>query len=159
MAARCFDAAERVRPGRLAMSLGVANLLAGALSGMAVCHGAGGMTAHRSFGARTGGAPIAMGTILLVLAIALGASLAAVLAGFPVPILAGLLATSGLLHVALLGDLRSPYHWALALAVGITGFLTNLALALVGALVVWWVVELAAGRRRRARGGAGRGLR
>jgi sulfate permease, SulP family len=144
------DAGERVRPGRLAMSLGFANLFAGALSGMPVCHGAGGMTAHRTFGAQTGGAPIAMGTILLVLAIALGASLTVVLASFPVPILAGLLATSGLLHITLLKDLRSPYHWALALAVGTTGFLTNLAVALIGSLVVWWVVELAAGRRRRA---------
>src|SRR5205807_6579304 len=52
------DAARRVRPGRLATTIGVANLFAGSISGMPVCHGAGGMTAHRTFGARTGGAPI-----------------------------------------------------------------------------------------------------
>src|SRR5262249_2664816 len=62
-AARTYfgECATRVRPGRLALSLGLANLLAGAISGMPVCHGAGGLTAHRSFGARSGGAPIAMG--------------------------------------------------------------------------------------------------
>lgn len=133
------SAAERVRPGRLALSLGFANLLAGAISGMPVCHGAGGMTAHRSFGARSGGAPIMLGSLLLVLAFALGASLAAILAGFPLPILAGLLAVSGLLHMALLKDLRHPYHWLLALAVGVTGFVSNLAIALVAALLVWWI--------------------
>src|SRR5271155_1069760 len=134
-------AAERVRPGRLAMTLGVANLFAGAISGMPVCHGAGGMTAHRSFGARSGGAPIMLGSVLIALALATGATLAAALAGFPVPILAGLLTVAGLLHIALLKDLRGPWHWALALAVGITGFLSNLAVALIGALLIWWLAR------------------
>jgi MFS superfamily sulfate permease-like transporter len=133
------SAAERVLPGRLAVSLGMANLLAGAICGMPVCHGAGGMTAHYSFGARTGGAPIVLGAALLFLAIVFGASLAGLLAGFPLPILAGLLAMAGLLHIALLKDLREPAHWALAVAVGITGFLSNLAIALAGALLIWWV--------------------
>jgi hypothetical protein len=132
---------ERVQPGRLAMSLGVTNLLAGAISGMPVCHGAGGMTAHYGFGARTGGAPILLGTALLVLALAFGASLPAVLTGFPLPILAGLLAIAGLLHIALLKDLRHPAHWALAIAVGITGLLSNLAIALAGGLLIWWAAE------------------
>lgn len=99
------------------------------------------MTAHRSFGARTGGAPIIMGTVLLILAVAIGASLAAALAGFPLPILAGLLTVAGLLHIALLKDLRHPAHWALAIAVGVTGFLSNLAIALVGALLIWWAAR------------------
>ncbi|MHB1425619.1 MAG: putative sulfate/molybdate transporter [Gemmataceae bacterium] len=131
-------AAERVRPGRLALSLGFTNLLAGGIGGMPVCHGAGGMTAHRGFGARSGGAPIMLGAGLLALAFAIGASLASVLAGFPLPILAGLLAVSGILHIALLKDLRHSYHWALALAVGVTGFVSNLAIALVAALLLWW---------------------
>lgn len=142
-AARTYfgPAAYRVRPGRLALSLGVANLMAGAISGMPVCHGAGGMTAHRTFGARTGGAPIALGAALIVLGIAIGNSLAAVLGGFPLPILAGLLAVAGLLHIALLKDLIGPWHWALAVAVGVTGFLSNLAVALIGALVIWWTAK------------------
>ena len=131
-------ASYRVQPGRLALSLGVANLFAGAISGMPICHGAGGMTAHYSFGARSGGAPIALGLVLLFLALLFGASLPALLAGFPLPILAGLLAIAGLLHIALLKDLRHPAHWALAIAVGITGLISNLAIALVGALVIWW---------------------
>jgi hypothetical protein len=142
-AARTYfgPAGERVRPGRLALSLGVANLLAGGISGMPVCHGAGGMTAHYSFGARTGGAPVALGAVLLALAFLPAASLAAVLVGFPLPILAGLLAVSGLLHIALLKDLRHLSHWALAIVVGVTGFASNLAIALAGALLIWWVAK------------------
>ena len=99
------------------------------------------MTAHRSFGARTGGAPVILGIALLVLAVAIGGSLAGVLAGFPLPILAGLLAVSGVLHIALVKDLRDAYHWALAIGVGVTGFVSNLAIALVGALLVWWAAR------------------
>jgi hypothetical protein len=63
------------------------------------------------------------------------------LTGFPLPILAGLLAIAGLLHIALLKDLRHPAHWALAIAVGITGLLSNLAIALAGGLLIWWAAE------------------
>ena len=74
-AARTYfgERAARIRPGRLATSLGSANVLAGAISGMPVCHGAGGLTAHHAFGARTGGAPLALGSALLVLAAIAGA--------------------------------------------------------------------------------------
>lgn len=142
-AARTYfgEAASRVSPGRLALSLGTANLMAGTISGMPVCHGAGGLTAHRSFGARTGGAPVALGTALIVLGVAAGASLASALAGFPLPILAGLLAVAGLLHIALLKDLRGPAHWALAIGVGMVGVYINLAVALAAALVVWWAAK------------------
>jgi SulP family sulfate permease len=140
-AARVYfgQAAERVRPGRLASTFGSANLLAGALSGMPVCHGAGGLTAHVAFGARTGGAPIAMGIALLTLALGLGAGLASLLAAFPLPILAGVLATAGILHIGLLRDLRTVGDWALALAVGAVGFTTDLATALLLGLAVWWL--------------------
>ena len=143
-------AAARVQPGRLALSLGLANLLAGSIGGMPVCHGAGGMTAHYGFGARTGGTPIILGAVLLVLALVLGASLTMLLTSFPLPILAGLLAIAGLLHMALLKDLREPAHWALAIAVGVTGFLANLAIALTAALLVWWAVKAVMARRTQA---------
>ena len=143
-AARVYfgEKARAVRPGRLATSFGSANLLAGAIGGMPVCHGAGGLTAHVAFGARTGGAPLLMGISLLALAIGFGAGLAALLTAFPLPILAALLATAGLLHIGLLRDLRQPWAWALALAVGIVGFQVHLALALGGGLVVYWGARL-----------------
>ncbi|MBV9721344.1 MAG: putative sulfate/molybdate transporter [Mycobacterium sp.] len=150
------DAARGVRPGRLATTIGLANLFAGAISGMPVCHGAGGMTAHRTFGARTGGAPIMLGSLLISLALALGATLTPALSGFPVPILAGLLTVAGLLHIGLLKDLRGPAHWALAIAVGITGFLSNLAVALLGALLIWWVGRLFQARHARREDAASR---
>ena len=139
-AARVYfgDKARGIRPGRLATSFGSANLLAGAIGGMPVCHGAGGLTAHVAFGARTGGAPLMMGAALLVLALGFGAGLAALLTAFPLPILAALLATAGLLHIGLLRDLQEPWAWVLALAVGLVGFQVHLGLALGGGLAVYW---------------------
>jgi SulP family sulfate permease len=129
---------SRVRPGRLATTFGSANLFAGAVSGMPVCHGAGGLTAHYAFGARTGGAPLVMGGLLLALAIGLGTSLAELLTAFPLPILAGVLATAGALHILLLRDLRGARAWALALLVGVVGFQLNLTVALGIGLALWW---------------------
>jgi len=135
------DAAKRVRPSLLATTLGLANLFSGTISGMPVCHGAGGMTAHVKFGARTAGAPIAIGSALVVLALAVGSGLAALLGAFPVAILAGLLATAGLLHIALLRDLLGAREWSLALLVGILGFAVNLALAVALGLALYWLTR------------------
>ena len=139
-AARTYfgDRAAPVRPGRLAQSLGSANVIAGAMSGMPVCHGAGGLTAHHAFGARTGGAPLAIGGALLVLALAGGSGLAAVLTAFPLPILAALLGAAGLLHIGLARDLEGAGEIALALLVAVLGFWVNLAVGLGAGLLVWW---------------------
>ena len=148
-AARTYfgPAAERVRPGRLAQSLGLANLLSGAISGMPVCHGAGGLTAHRAFGARTGGAPAAIGALLIGAALVLGAGMAALLAAFPLAVLAAMLAAAGLLHVGLVGDLRGRRAWTIALAVGAAGVFVGLAPALAVGLVAWWVPTRFTSRR------------
>ena len=139
-AARTYfgERAARIRPGRLATSLGSANVIAGAISGMPVCHGAGGLTAHYAFGARTGGAPLALGSVLLVIAVAAGSGLAAVLTAFPLPILAALLAAAGVLHIGLARDLAGGREIALALLVAALGFWVNLAVGLGAGLLVWW---------------------
>lgn len=144
-AARSYfgERATRVRPGRLATSFGSANILAGALGGMPVCHGAGGLTAHVSFGARTGGAPLAMGLVLLTLALGVGAGLAGLLTAFPLPVLAALLASAGILHVGLLRDLEGLRGWSLALMVGIVGFAVHLAIGVALGLALWWGVRAA----------------
>lgn len=135
-------AASRVTPGRLATTLGSANLVSGAIGGMPVCHGAGGLTAHYAFGARSGLAPLAVGSGLLVLAVVAGSVLSVLLTAFPLPILAGLLATAGLLHIGLLRDLTRAREWAVAGLVGAVGFGFNLAVGLALGLLLWWTPVL-----------------
>ena len=139
-AARTYfgDRAARVRPGRLATTLGSANVFAAAIGGMPVCHGAGGLTAHYSFGARTAGAPLLMGVALLTLALAAGSGLAVLGAAFPLPILGGMLGAAGILHIRLLGDVQGRWELSVALAVGVAGVTVNLAVGLLLGLAAWW---------------------
>ena len=134
--------ARKVTPGHLATTLGSANLISGAIAGMPVCHGAGGLTAHYVFGARGALAPLAMGSALIAVALLAGSGLAALLTAFPLPILAGLLATAGLLHIGLLRDLRKGREWVIAGVVGLVGFELNLAVGLAAGLVLWWTPVL-----------------
>lgn len=58
-----------VTENKVACSTGIMNLGSAVVAGVPMCHGAGGMAGHVAFGARTGGAPIILGSILLVLAV------------------------------------------------------------------------------------------
>jgi hypothetical protein len=141
-AARAYfgDRAAAVTPSRLALTLGSTNLVVGALGGMPVCHGAGGMSAHHAAGGRTWRTPAIVGGALVVLAVAVGASLSGVLTAFPLPVLAALLVVAGLAHVRLLRDLSGRADWAVALVVGLLGML-NLAVAVLVGLVGAWAVR------------------
>jgi len=62
------EAAWRVNPRRLLTSLGLGNLIVGAVGGMPYCHGSGGVTAHYRGGARSWLSNVIMGNALLLLA-------------------------------------------------------------------------------------------
>ncbi|MCG7200740.1 putative sulfate/molybdate transporter [Marinobacter pelagius] len=62
------EQSHRVSPARLSVSTGLANLFLVPLGALPMCHGAGGVAAHYRFGARTGVAPVLLGTGLLLVA-------------------------------------------------------------------------------------------
>ncbi|QKK03840.1 MAG: hypothetical protein HND55_14950 [Pseudomonadota bacterium] len=59
------ERAGRVTPRRLLRSLGIGNLVVGALGGMPYCHGSGGVTAHYRGGSRTWRSNAIIGSTLL----------------------------------------------------------------------------------------------
>ncbi|MEX0605592.1 MAG: putative sulfate/molybdate transporter [Marinobacter sp.] len=63
------EQSRRVSPARLSVSTGLANLFMVPLGALPMCHGAGGLAAHYRFGARTGMAPVMLGTGLLMIAL------------------------------------------------------------------------------------------
>ena len=79
----------------VAISTGIINLGGAVVGGVPMCHGAGGMAGHVAFGARTGGAPIILGVILLGLAFFFCGSVAAILAIFPRAVLGIILFFTG----------------------------------------------------------------
>ena len=60
-----------------------------------MCHGAGGMAGHVAFGARTGGAPIILGALLLALAMGFSRSIEAIFGVFPHSVLGVILFLTG----------------------------------------------------------------
>jgi MFS superfamily sulfate permease-like transporter len=71
------------------------NLGSAVLGGVPMCHGAGGMAGHVRFGARTGGALIILGAILLALALFFSGSIQTLFRMFPTPILGVILFLAG----------------------------------------------------------------
>jgi MFS superfamily sulfate permease-like transporter len=85
-----------VRERQVAVSTGIMNTLGSLIGGVPMCHGAGGMAAQVSFGARSGGAPVILGALLVVLALAFSESVAILLRLFPQPALGVMLFLAGL---------------------------------------------------------------
>ncbi|MEK7946363.1 putative sulfate/molybdate transporter [Pigmentiphaga sp. YJ18] len=79
----------------LATSTGVMNVFSSVVGGVPMCHGAGGMAGHVAFGARTGGALVILGVILLVLALFFSAGVSLLFKLFPLSILGVILFLTG----------------------------------------------------------------
>jgi MFS superfamily sulfate permease-like transporter len=135
--------ARRVTPTAVSVSTGIANIATGALGGMPMCHGSGGLSAHARAGARTGRMNLMIGGALLVLGLFFGPAALGILGLIPIAVLMGLLFFAGVTHAMLATD-RSGYELVVALAMGAVGFITsNLAIALAVGLVLWWPVTWA----------------
>jgi len=80
---------------QVAISTGLMNLVGPAFGAVPMCHGAGGMAGQVRFGARSGGAPIILGAILIALAVFFSPSIATLMMLFPKPILGVILFFAG----------------------------------------------------------------
>jgi SulP family sulfate permease len=119
------DRAARVRPGRLAATIAGANLVAGVIHGLPVCHGAGGVTAHVKQGARTAAATASVGALFLALALVFGASLPALTKLLLPGALAGMLLYVAIQHGLLAARLERLPDRTLAAGVGVVTLLSG----------------------------------
>jgi hypothetical protein len=86
---------RKVDENKLSRSTGVLNLFGASVGGIPMCHGAGGLAGHVAFGARTGGATVILGVILLLLALFASGSVQAIFGVLPKPILGVILFVTG----------------------------------------------------------------
>lgn len=84
-----------VTENRIATSTGLMNVGSAVFGGVPMCHGAGGMAGHVAFGARTGGAPIILGVILLCLAFFFSGSIQTIFGLMAQPVLGVILFLTG----------------------------------------------------------------
>jgi len=95
------------------------NLVSPLFGGIPMCHGAGGMAGHVRFGARTGGALVILGGILIFIALFFSESVSIIFKIFPNPILGVILFFAGselALVVKDIGDKKSDFYVMLIVA-------------------------------------------
>lgn len=132
-----------ISPRKVAVSVGLMNLLCCPLGAMPMCHGAGGLAAQYRFGARTGGSVVALGVVKCALALLFGSSLLLWLQAYPQSVLGVLLLFSGLELAMVCRDqtVRSAFLIML-LTCG-----ACLAVDTATGFIVGWLLALADGRR------------
>ena len=126
---------------KVAISTGIMNTLGSLVGAVPMCHGAGGMAAQVSFGARTGGAPVILGVLLVALALFFSDSIAILLRLFPAPALGVMLFLAGV-QLALGSCDFSRDKGERFVTLG-TAALTiwNVGVAFLFGIVVLWIVR------------------
>jgi hypothetical protein len=104
---------------KMSISQGVMNLVAPLFGGVPMCHGAGGMAGHVRFGARTGGALVILGSIVIVIALFFSDSISLIFKIFPNAVLGVILFFAGAelaLTVRDIGNKKTDFYVMLIVA-------------------------------------------
>lgn len=133
---------QGIKPRKMAASVAMMNFICVPFGAIPMCHGAGGLAAQYSFGARTGGSVVMLGTMKLLMGLIIGGFLLQVLSVYPYAILAPMLIFAGveLAKSCLLLKNRTEFAIAITTAAGMLlwstlgGFLIGGAITLICAL-------------------------
>lgn len=87
---------KKVKERTIAIDHGFMNIFSTAIGGVPLCHGAGGMAGHVRFGAKTGGALVILGVLLVIISLFFSDSVAVLFKIFPAGILGVILCFAGL---------------------------------------------------------------
>ena len=134
---------RRAEPRKVALSVGVMNLVAAWVGGMPMCHGAGGLAGQYRFGARTNGSILFLGAVKMLLAVFLGASLLTLCRAFPASVLGAMLAFSGMeLALVCRDQTRRADAFTMLLTTGACLGLNNIGLGFLLGLAMAWCLRI-----------------
>jgi len=119
---------------KLALNMGIMNIVVCFFGGMPMCHGAGGLAGQYYFGARTGGTNMIEGLIEIGLGLFLAGSIATLFALFPQAIIGAMLLLVGIQLTGFVTDIRKNEVVIMALTVGIS-LATNMAIGFAVAMI------------------------
>jgi hypothetical protein len=122
----------------IAIDHGVMNIFSAAIGGIPLCHGAGGMAGHVRFGARTGGALVILGIILLILGLFFSDSVAVIFKFFPPSILGVILFFTGLELASLVRDIGNKRSDVYIMLVTAGLAMWNMGVAYLGGLILYY---------------------
>jgi len=127
---------KAVTEKRLALNMGIMNVVVPFFGGMPMCHGAGGLAGQYYFGARTGGTNIIEGIIEISLGLFLAGSIVTLFSLFPKSILGAMLIMVGIELTRFVRDIKIHETPMMALTACLS-LLTNMAIGFVVAVAVW----------------------
>jgi len=127
---------------KVALDHGFINIFSFIIGGIPVCHGAGGMAGHVRFGARTGGALVILGVIVLALGLFFSQSVTILFNMVPPAILGVILFFAGLELASIVWDIGTEKKdiYVLLLTTGIA--IINIGIAFVAGLALYYALKM-----------------
>lgn len=125
----------------VAVDHGVMNLVGTSLGGVPMCHGAGGMAGHVRFGARTGGALVILGSLVLFTGLFLGDSVATLFRLLPRSLLGVILFFGGLELASGVkaNNLQKEDRYVMLLTTGVS--MWNMGVGYLSGLILWYAFQ------------------
>jgi MFS superfamily sulfate permease-like transporter len=120
---------------------GVMNLISTFLGGIPMCHGAGGMAGHIRFGARTGGALVILGLMVLLIGLFLSDSVTLLFQVFPRPILGVILFFAGVELALVIKDIKLRKQNLFVLLVTAGTAMWNMGVAYLAGLIIYYGLQ------------------
>jgi MFS superfamily sulfate permease-like transporter len=132
---------RKVTTKTIAIDHGFMNLVSTCLGGVPMCHGAGGLAGHIRFGARTGGALVILGVIVLFIGLFLSDSVTLIFQVFPRPILGVILFFAGVELALVIRDIRLKKQNLFVLLITAGTAMWNMGVAYLAGLLLYYGIQ------------------
>jgi hypothetical protein len=136
-----FPDRKNVTTKKLLTNMGVINLVSPFFGGIPICHGAGGLSAHFSFGARTGGAILLLGILELGLGLFFSSSLFIIFSAFPLFVLGVMLTISSLSLIKSALNVNNGKEAAVVISTAFVSLLVNLSFGLLAGILLNYAMK------------------
>ncbi len=132
---------RKVTAKKISIDHGVMNLISASIGGVPLCHGAGGMAGHLRFGARTGGALVILGMIVLLVGLFLSDSVVLLFQVFPRPILGVILFFAGVELALVIKDIKLQKQNLFVLLITAGTAMWNMGAAYLAGLILYYGLQ------------------
>jgi len=132
---------RKVTAKQISLDHGFMNLISTCIGGVPMCHGAGGMAGHIRFGARTGGALVILGLMVLLTGLFLSDSVAFLLQVFPRSILGIILFFAGVELSQVIRDIKLKKDNLFVLIITAGTAMWNMGVAYLVGLVLYYGIQ------------------
>jgi MFS superfamily sulfate permease-like transporter len=132
---------RKVTAKTISIDHGVMNLISTFMGGIPMCHGAGGMAGHIRFGARTGGALVILGVIVLFTGLFLSDSVSLIFQVFPRSILGVVLFFAGVELALVVKDVKLQRQNLFVLVVTAGTAMWNMGVAYLAGLLLYYGLQ------------------